>query len=143
MTPVGHLPAWWSVVVHPPVSVATSEAYALLDRRREEHPSETRPRDRSVSLNAVDALQRADFPALLATLSNDFHEPILAKYPAIAQAHVALEDASAQRALLSGSGSCVFTLCPNEDAARRVATKLDPATGSVFVAPLRADGMWR
>ena len=68
---------------------------------------------------------------------NDFHDLILAAYPPVAQAHAAMRAAGAPRALLSGSGSCLFALFPNEREARAVDEKLSRGNviEDVFVAP--------
>ena len=141
--PLGRLPAWWCVVLQPPVAVLTATAYALVDRHRERHGVPHRSRSSSVSLIAVDALQRADFDALLASLTNDFHEPVLAAYPPIADGEAALRAAGARHPLLSGSGSCLFALCPDRAEARRLAAALDPRAGEAFVAALRGEPAWR
>ncbi len=144
VTGIGALPHWWSVVVRPPVAVPTAEAYRLLDAARASNPPPSRPRANSLSLQAVDALQRADFAALRSTLVNDFHEPVLAAYPAIARADAALRAAGGANALLSGSGSCLFALFESERDARECAGRVDTATTeAVFVVPLHHDPAWR
>jgi 4-diphosphocytidyl-2-C-methyl-D-erythritol kinase len=142
VTALGKLPRWWCLVARPPVAVNTAEAYRLLDASR---PAGTagRPRANSASLAAVDALQRRDFDALHALLTNDFHDVILAAYPAIAHAHGALRDAGAPKVLLSGSGSCLFALFESEFAARSVAQRCTPEAGEIFVVPLVSDERWR
>ena len=62
VTPIGALPPWWVVVVRPHASVPTAHAYRLLASLRERDGAPpTRVRAESVSLGAIDALQRADF----------------------------------------------------------------------------------
>jgi 4-diphosphocytidyl-2-C-methyl-D-erythritol kinase len=145
VTAIGALPHWWTVVVRPHASVATADAYRQLDARRASDGGwPSRPRSTSASLAAVDALQRADFAALRAALVNDFHDVVLQSYPAVAQAHAALEAAGASGALLSGSGSCLFALFEDEAAARACAARLDAATiEAAFTVPLHHDTAWR
>jgi 4-diphosphocytidyl-2-C-methyl-D-erythritol kinase len=144
VTGIGALPNWWSVVVRPPIAVSTAEAYRLLDAARVQSAPPSRPRASSLSLRAVDALQRAEFAALQHALVNDFHEPVLAAYPPIARADAALRAAGGTNALLSGSGSCLFALFESERAARDCAGRVDPASvETVFVAPLHHDPAWR
>ena len=114
------------------------------DRSRESEPPASLPRSESASLAAVDALQRGDFPALEATLVNDFDEPIARAYPDVANARRALVAAGASRPLLSGSGSCVFALFEREDAARACAAAV-PGNGidARFVCALHYDDAWR
>jgi 4-diphosphocytidyl-2-C-methyl-D-erythritol kinase len=142
ITPLGALPPWWAVVVRPKAAVPTAAAYGLLDAKRNGSPS--RPRATSASLAAVDALQRADLPALQATLVNDFHELILEAYPAVAQAGAALRAAGASAPLLSGSGSCLFALVADEAEGRAIARRFDAAAAdAVFICPFHHDETWR
>jgi 4-diphosphocytidyl-2-C-methyl-D-erythritol kinase len=145
VTPIGTLPPWWAIVVRPHASVPTARAYGLIAELRERTgPPPTRPRSESISMRAVDALQRADFAALQATLDNDFHEPILAAYPQVAAATRALEAAGAERPLLSGSGSCVFALFETEAQARGVLAAFDARTAeATFAVPFHHDAAWR
>jgi 4-diphosphocytidyl-2C-methyl-D-erythritol kinase len=114
----------------------------LLDASRNGAPR--RPRAASASLAAVDALQRADLEALQATLVNDFHDVILAAYPAVARACAALRAAGANAPLLSGSGSCLFALSEHEAGARAIARRFDAAAAeALFVCPLHHDETWR
>jgi 4-diphosphocytidyl-2-C-methyl-D-erythritol kinase len=143
VTALGTLPPWWAVVVQPPASVATADAYRELDAARAKGGFASRPRSESASLRAVDALQRADFAALRAEMINDFHEPILAAYPAVARADAALR-AACGASLLSGSGSCLFALFESEDEARNGAMRVaSDAVKDVFVAPFHRDPTWR
>jgi len=144
VTPLGVVPPWWAVVLRPRVAVATADAYRLLDGVRETLAPESRPRSSSVSLEVVDALQRADFHALEAALNNDFDEPIASAYPEVARAREALARAGARRALLSGSGSCVFALFADESAARAcVAALAADDVETAFVCAFHHDAAWR
>ncbi len=109
VTAIGSLPAWHALVLKPPAGVSTAAAYAELDKRERT----IRTRNESVSLRMVEALQRADFPAVERLLQNDFHDPIAALVPEVRTALDALRAAGASNALLAGSGSCVFTISPD------------------------------
>jgi len=144
VTPIGSLPPWWLVVVRPHASVATADAYARLAAIREASGEPSRPRSTSASLAAIDALQRCDFESLLASLLNDFHEPILAGSPPIARAAAALSAAGAGHVLLSGSGSCLFAIFSGEAGARGVAARVSrDAYDALFTCPLHHDDAWR
>jgi len=121
VTAIGALPRWYALVVRPPVAISTAEAYQALDAA----PRETRPRNASVSLAMVEALQNRDFDCVLSLLSNDFESAVTAAAPEIAQALNALRKAGAQKALLTGSGSCVFTLAHSRDECERMVSALD------------------
>jgi len=121
VTAVGALPPWHLLIVKPPAAVSTAEAYAELDR----HERPSRPRNTSVSLLALDALQRGNFDDVERLLSNDFNDVIAAHTPEVARALDALRAAGATNALLSGSGSAVFTLARERNQVASIADRLD------------------
>ncbi|MDQ6929575.1 MAG: 4-(cytidine 5'-diphospho)-2-C-methyl-D-erythritol kinase [Candidatus Eremiobacteraeota bacterium] len=106
VTALGGVPPWHATIVRPPVHVSTASAYAALDLR----PGPARPRNTSVTLALGEALQRAEFSHVVDLLQNDFQDRIAAQYPQVATAAAALKAWSGSRPLLTGSGSCVFTL---------------------------------
>lgn len=106
ITALGSIPAWGATIVKPPISVSTGAAYALLDRA----PRASRPRNTSVTLRCAEALQRADFDGVTALLQNDFESVIACAHPEVAHALELLRNWSHGPAILTGSGSCVFTL---------------------------------
>lgn len=140
VTAAGALPAWHALVVKPPAGVSTAVAYAELDRRERA----IRPRNESVSLRMVEALQRADFDAVESLMQNDFQDVIAALVPEVRGALEALRAAGARNALLAGSGSCVFTIAPDPQpiAAIDRALALD-ATYLRFVTAFAATPAWR
>ncbi|HTX58264.1 MAG TPA: 4-(cytidine 5'-diphospho)-2-C-methyl-D-erythritol kinase, partial [Verrucomicrobiae bacterium] len=109
VVPAGTIPPWHVLVVKPPAAVSTVAAYAELDRTARS----SRPRNGSVSLTLLAALQRGDFAEVERGLSNDFNDVIAARTPEVARALDALRAAGSANALLSGSGSAVFTLAPD------------------------------
>jgi len=145
VTAIGALPPWWVLVARPHATVATADAYRALDAARAQSGAgPSRPRARSASLAAVDALQRGDFDALTASLVNDFHSVIVPHYPAIARADAALRAAGARHVMLSGSGSCLFALFENERDVRACERALEPGSiESAFAVPLHRDAAWR
>jgi len=144
VTALGALPPWWVVVLAPDVHVETGDAFRRLAAERAAHPPPTRPRAGSASLRALEALQRADYGAVLAALTNDF-EPLIAQaYPPVAAALAALRAAGAQHAMLSGSGGATFALCEREEPARALAAALVlPPGARAFVVPFAAGEEWR
>ena len=140
VTAVGALPPWHLLVVKPPAAVSTAAAYAALD----EAPRPSRTRTTSVTLEALDALQRADFPAIERLLSNDFHSIIAASTPEIADTIAAIRAAGASNALLCGSGSAVFTLAPDAAAIEGIAARLDlPDTYRRIVTRFMESPQWQ
>ena len=140
VTPAGSLPPWNVLIVKPPAAVSTAAAYAAIDRT--ERPS--RARNSSVSIEALTALQRFDFDAVERLLQNDFHDVIASAVPEVATAIDALHGAGARRALLSGSGSCVFTLAPAAERIEAIASRLHlPAAYAVYKAQFASTPAWR
>ncbi len=130
VTPAGAIPSWHVLIVKPPVAVSTSEAYRELDRTERA----SRPRGGSVSLELLEALQRAQFERVESLMANDFHDVIVSRTPEIAAALSGLRAAGAGRALLAGSGSCVFTLAPDLAGIERIVERLRlPGTFERFV----------
>ncbi len=120
VVPVGALPPWHVLVVKPPVAVSTAAAYALLDAQ----PRPSRPRNASVSLQALAALQRGAFSEVERLLCNDFNDPIAGTAEPIARALDALRAAGATNAMLSGSGSAVYTLARDAATIGAIAARL-------------------
>jgi 4-diphosphocytidyl-2-C-methyl-D-erythritol kinase len=121
VTAVGALPPWHVLVIKPPVAVSTAAAYAELDK----HPRPSRPRNDSVSIRALTALQRADFSGVESALSNDFHDVIAAATPEVARTIEALRRAGASGVLLAGSGSSVFALARDAHTIAAIDDRLD------------------
>jgi 4-diphosphocytidyl-2-C-methyl-D-erythritol kinase len=145
VTALGAAPPWWVVLVVPDAHVATGPAYAALDAARALDPPPTRPRSDSATVRCGEALQRADYAAVLATLTNDFAPVVCAAYPAVDAALRALDDAGApHRAMLSGSGGACFVLFDAEPAARAFAARLRaPAGAAQHVVPFATSATWR
>ena len=121
VTAAGALPPWHVLVIKPPTSVSTAAAYERLDRM----PQRSRPRNTSASLAMLAALQRGDFDEVERSLNNDFHDLIASATPEVAAAIDALHRAGATNALLSGSGSAVFTLARDARTIAQINARLD------------------
>lgn len=140
VTALGAIPAWHVILIKPPVAVSTAHAYKQLDERTRP----TRPRSSSVSLDMVEALQRGEFQRVQTLLQNDFHEDAVSAYPEVAQAATALRTASGRRALLSGSGSSVFSLFEDEASASEAQQRLQlDSTFRVISTRFAAPDAWR
>ncbi len=118
VTALGPVPQWHVVVVKPPIHVSTAWAYEEIDARC--LPS--RPRSGSASLQMAEALQRDQFDLAVELMQNDFHQ-VMAQTEEICGAIDVLRAAGAANAMLTGSGSCVFTLVRDAGAARTIAER--------------------
>ena len=145
VTALGAAPGWWIVLLVPGVHVATGGAYEALAAARASAPPATRARSASASLACGEALQRGDYDAVTALMTNDFEAVVRAAHPAVDAALTALGAAGAPgRAMLSGSGGACFALFEREDGARDFAARLrPPAAASLHVVPFEASGAWR
>ena len=96
LEPVDRLLAGWQLVlVKPPVSVGTAEAYAGVTPRRSERP-------------LTDILYRTPIEQWRECVVNDFEPSVFARYPIIARIKSELYRLGAVYASMSGSGSTVF-----------------------------------
>jgi 4-diphosphocytidyl-2-C-methyl-D-erythritol kinase len=112
------LPARPLVLVSPPVHVSTAEAYRALDESRN-------GKDPAPSTSSA---RPSSWAGLSAVAVNDFEPVMAAAHPEIALALVALRDAGASTALMTGSGSTCFGLFAGELAAERAAAELRDET---------------
>ncbi|MDB5027676.1 MAG: 4-diphosphocytidyl-2-C-methyl-D-erythritol kinase, partial [Candidatus Eremiobacteraeota bacterium] len=145
VTALGTAPPWWIVLIVPDAHVATGPAYGALAAARATSPAPTRPRAGSASLRCAEALQRADYETVIATMTNDFEPIVRDAYPTVDATLRALAGAGAPgRAMLSGSGGACFALFPHEDAARAFSARLRAPDGAVsHVVPFAGSGAWR
>lgn len=104
------------VLVNPGIHSSTKEVYAACRARAKDAPSAT---DEMIA-----ALQAGDFRRICAALANDLQEPAVRLHPEIADALVSLKSAGAGAVLMSGSGSTVFGLVQDPEAADRLARKM-------------------
>ncbi len=139
VTAVGALPAWHVLAIKPPASISTAAAYARIDSGSHL----TRPRNTSVSLRALAALQRGDFDTVAACLSNDFESAAL-RHPDVARAFDALRAAGAAHVLLAGSGSAVFALTATQAQRDTIAQRLSvPSDYTVLPTAFARESVWR
>jgi len=144
VTALGALPPWSIVLLVPDVHVATPDAFRRLAQARLANPAPLRPRNESASLRALVALQRGDYPAVIAAAVNDFEPVVRDTYPAVSAALDALRAAGAEHAMLSGSGGACFGLCRDAAAAQRLAAGVRvPPGASLAVVPFAPTAAWR
>ena len=138
-------PAWWVALLIPAAHVDTGEAYAALARARSGAPLETRPRSTSATLRCAEALQRRDYDAVLAAMTNDFEEVVRTAYRPVDAALRALGEAGAPgRPMLSGSGGACFALFAGEADARTFAERVRlPPGAALHVVPFARSTVWR
>ena len=138
VTALGKAPDWHAVIVKPPVSVSTRDAYAALDER----DRASRPRKDSSSVRLGEALQRGDFDRVVELQQNDFLD-VVGTTPEIAQALEMLRTAGARKPMLSGSGSAVYALVQTAAERDELANRITavPEFG-IFACALRSGAAW-
>ncbi len=108
-----YIPAWWYVVICPPVSVPTPVVFG--------HPELTR--------NTIPR-KIADFSAGgLAGAHNDLQPVVLKQFPAVAASFAALQAVSQKSvfgARMTGSGACIFAAFESGQDAREAFQRLQP-----------------
>ena len=123
--PLPDMPTRWLVIVKPPFGVSTTWAYQRLDElaaTREQPTASERIR------NCIEKGCR-ELPGLL---SNDLELPTIERHPEIGNIKKALIEAGASASLMCGSGSAVFGLFEDMEAATRAQERLSHL-GQVFV----------
>ena len=121
--PVPLLPACWVLVCKPPAGMSTPRAYALIDQ----FPlSQARATDRMVSL-----LPGGDLRRIGEAVANRFDETM--KLPQVREIKRVMLAAGALGANMTGSGSAVFGLFPEEQAARECMQQLE-GKGRLYLA---------
>jgi 4-diphosphocytidyl-2-C-methyl-D-erythritol kinase len=126
LTPFSWSCPWWILLVHPAVHVSTAWAYGHLRVGDLARPSRLR-----------EALQRADTDrkALETVLHNDFEDVVVEAHPVIGATRDRMLAAGAHGALMSGSGSSVFGLFREENAAAACAAQFPEEYVTSLTAP--------
>ena len=112
----GAFPRLHMVLCNPGVSSSTKEVYANCTSRVTEDPS--------ILYNMRNALESGDLERISAAMVNDLQEPAVRLYPEIGGALELLRKSGAVGAAMSGSGSTVFGLVPDETRGREIAAFL-------------------
>ncbi len=116
--PLVDLPRHYVTLVLPPFGIATPEAYGWFD---EEHAAGYHnPVDAPLDLQVLPV----PWPSRAAQMVNDLEPPVVRRYPDIGQVKMALRQAGAVGAAMSGSGSAIFGLFRTAGAAARAAKSL-------------------
>jgi 4-diphosphocytidyl-2-C-methyl-D-erythritol kinase len=123
--PLVDLPRHWIVVVLPPFGVSTAEAYAWYDDDRAAGVREPRGELQILPV---------PWPTRAAQMINDLEPPVLRRHPEIGAIKVALKEAGAVAAAMSGSGSAVFGLFRTRPAAARAIRPLSRAGAAALLS---------
>ena len=116
LTPVeSHLPLWL-VITKPKAGCSTPAMYRRIDEMGESL------RQRFTTQEAAKALEKGDLAGLCGSLYNVFEE--VTALPDLSEIRQELRQSGALAAMMTGSGSAVFGIFPEEDAAKVAAEKM-------------------
>ncbi|MFZ5925030.1 MAG: 4-(cytidine 5'-diphospho)-2-C-methyl-D-erythritol kinase [Bacillota bacterium] len=138
----------WFVVVVPPCTISTAEAYAAFDKMGSTGAGAGAVKGYSHGVARatpamIEAVAAGDLKRIAAGLANDLEEVATSMVPAIAEAKRALLEAGALGAGMSGSGPAVFGVAENEKAARQIRRALREKYDTTFVCCSTARGLER
>jgi len=114
LRPLPKLAKTWLVLVYPGFGVSTQEAYSKVHV----------PLKRLSIQKMIPLLKQPKSPAWLPNLFNRFEEFVFPGHPELPQLKQALVDAGASGSLMSGSGSSIFGVVPNEAQGRKTLAAL-------------------
>jgi 4-diphosphocytidyl-2-C-methyl-D-erythritol kinase len=115
LLPLRPPPARFGLLVCPPFSVSTPEAYGWLAARRAEQGSAADPRaDQGGACVLPGVTRLAEWPVLERLIANDLQAPVCAHHPTLANALSIMQDEGSVSAM-TGSGSALFAVFPAED----------------------------
>jgi 4-diphosphocytidyl-2-C-methyl-D-erythritol kinase len=123
--PLVDLPRHWIVIVRPPFGVSTAEAYGWYDEDRAAGVREPRSELQILPV---------PWPTRAAQMINDLEPPVVRRHPEIGAIKLALREAGAVAAAMSGSGSAVFGLFRTRPAAARALRPLARMASSVILS---------
>ena len=113
----GGFPRLHLVLCNPGVASSTKEVYAKCDSRVTD--------DATILYNMHSALESGDLVRISSAMVNDLQGPAVALHPEIGGALELLRKSGAAGAAMSGSGSTVFGLVPDETRGREIAAFLN------------------
>lgn len=113
LTPLKPMPSTYVVLVKPPVSVSTASVYKGLNLET----IKTHPDTQAV----IKALDEGDVRKIASHMSNILEEVTISMHPVIQEIKESLMEYGAMGAMMSGSGSTVFGLFNNREAAAKAA----------------------
>lgn len=123
ITPIMHRTVGYVVLAKPAIGLSTPQVYAKLHAPTLS-TSKVSHRNHPVTQAMISALQANNLEAVARSLHNDLEGPALAIMPALFPLRERMLEAGCQAVLLSGSGSALFGICPDEATAQHAALDL-------------------
>lgn len=132
--PASFSPGWWMLLIFPGFSIQTREAYHLLDLSRR---GDKRGLTKKGNNNTISSFQTLNEGSLLDHLENDFEPVLFSRYPVYQELKARLFEQKAEKVLLSGSGSALFGVFPDERKVRSAEEVLKKEFQKGFVRAVR------
>ncbi len=111
LTPLEPMPTTYVVLVKPPFSASTAVVYKSLDINNIKRHPETQ--------KVIEALKNGDVKEIASNMSNVLEEVTIPMHPEIDKIKEGFVKHGAMGTMMSGSGTTVFGLFENEEAAKR------------------------
>jgi len=108
----------FAVVVMPDFSISTSEAYKLVNYARI-------GRDRGKTYKLMCSTLGEGFRGIVENMHNDFETFMLDAKPELLKIKQAMLESGAENAIMSGSGSSLFSLAENRKQAEGIKSSID------------------
>ncbi len=124
LTPLPDLPQCWLVIAKPEVAVSTAEAYKAVDRYTGHFSAPDNDR-------LCEYICSHDLPAIGSCLGNIFEQVI--ELPEVKSIHDSMYRAGALGSCMTGSGSAVFGIFDDRDAADSCCDELSKQYDDVFI----------
>lgn len=125
LTAIDPLPRTELLVVKPPVSVSTPQAYAGLDLVNAPHPD---------TEAATEAIRGGHMEELYSLMANTFEYSIFKEAPEIAGIKQKMLSLGARASLMSGSGSAVFGIFEDSDLLKKALNEFSCKYREVYIA---------
>ena len=126
VTPRPDAPELWFVIVKPELNISTAEAYRALDAVSDRASARGTRRMEEI-------VESGDRGRIIARMTNDFEQVVLAENMAIALLQDEMMMARARNARLCGSGSAVFGVAESRSEAEEIARIMRLKYSEVFV----------
>lgn len=117
------LSGYWMLVVKPPVSVSTRDAFAGIT-----------PAKPAFDLRRLASLPVEEWCGLV---TNDFEKNVFLKHPVLAQIKNALYDSGALYASMSGSGSALYGIFPTQEAGEKAQSLMKEGVTAISATNLQ------
>ncbi len=134
VSPSSFSPGCWILLLFPGFSIQTRDAYHLLDLFRQGDKMGLTKKGNNNTISSFQTLNEGSF---LDHLENDFESVLFGQHPVYKEMKARIFELKAEKVLLSGSGSTLFGVFPEEKKARSAEEVLKKEFQKGFVRAVR------